>query len=616
MADDYKFICPRPRTFKACDQCRTRKIRCIPNEKGSGIDACRRCAKLGYNCTVTGSPSTSERSPKGQVVKAPTSNGDDFVSGLCQNKSEEEEDQVAQLRELHRGVLQGQAVVNGDPCTPTGTASSVSDGVGCEPRSSKINLSMHEAEELLLQFRQQRAYFPFIEVPEEATAASMAASQPFLLLAILTVSLTRKPLLQKRLDERFRRVLSERVIFYGEKSMDYVQGLLVYMAWRPLHIRPLSRQGTQFMQILVTMISDLKLTENIHDKAARDVCLGCFGLSSIFSVGYRRRGDEVAYKYLKELVDANKGLKQPYDEQLQLSELHVLYEDILRCQIECSSLKCPSKNQSLEEKMESLRLELQVFERAHDLNTIPLRLFILALKVHISLLPFRILTPTSSSIPNLENQGTSCAAEIRSFFEYFLSIPQDQYTSFSVRDWSQLILTISAASQICFLSPTPMIPRWTDFQTKTRSSMLIYLESLSHRMSRLSVAKTGDTPDLFFMFKSVLDIVLSTYAPASRESSSPMSNSRGHCPVGRDTDRDMATARSTPATRCPMVNGSIRESEFWEAMKQSDLYLEGLRSGPNGEDGCTSGVPGVDSMLDDCADWPSIFSEWVNVSIN
>ncbi|GAT31177.1 hypothetical protein RIB2604_04000240 [Aspergillus luchuensis] len=202
-----------------------------------------------------------------------------------------------QLRQLHRGVLQGRGLGEGYPSTLIDPNISVGDAVDCNSRSSKISLNMEEAEQLLLQFRQQRAYFPFIDVLEGTTAASMASSQPFLLLAILTVSLTRKPLLQKRLDERFRRVLSERVICYGAKSMDYVQGLLVYMAWydrwsclvngidyllrRPLHIRPLSRQGSQFMQILVTMISDLKLTEKMHDQAARDICLGCFSLSSL-----------------------------------------------------------------------------------------------------------------------------------------------------------------------------------------------------------------------------------------------------------------------------------------------------------------------------------------------
>ncbi|GFN18569.1 Zn(II)2Cys6 transcription factor domain-containing protein [Aspergillus tubingensis] len=372
MADDYKFMCPRPRSSKACDACRTRKIRCIPNEKGGGIDACRRCAKLGYKCAVNGSlpSSTSANRSNDRVVKASTHHGDDVVSGLFRNKPKGEEDEVTQLRQLHRGVLQGRILGEGDPRTLTDTQSSVGDTVDCNSRSSKINLNMHEAEQLLLQFKHQRAYFPFIVVPEETTAASMASSQPFLLLAILTVSLTRKPLLQKRLDERFRRVLSERVIFYGEKSMDYVQGLLVYMAWRPLHIRPLSRQGSQFMQILVTMISDMKLTENMHDQAARDICLGCFSLSSMLSVGFRRRGDDVAYKYLKESVNANQRSNQPYDEQFQLSKLHVLFEEIMRCQMECSPLKCPiTKQQRVEEKMESLRLELQIFERVHGPST-------------------------------------------------------------------------------------------------------------------------------------------------------------------------------------------------------------------------------------------------------
>ncbi|RAK89424.1 hypothetical protein BO79DRAFT_237186 [Aspergillus costaricaensis CBS 115574] len=566
---------------------------------------------------------TSANRSNDRVVKASTHHGDDVVSGLFRSQPKAEKDEVMQLRQLHRGILQGRSLGEGDPRTLIDTQSSVGDTVDCNSRSSKINLNMDEAEQLLLQFRQQRAYFPFIEVPEGITAVSMASRQPFLLLAILTVSLTRKPLLQKRLDERFRRVLSERVIFYGEKSMDYVQGLLVYMAWRPLHIRPLSRQSSQFIQILVTMLSDLKLTENMHDQAARDICLGCFSLSSLLSVGFRRRGDDVAYKYLKEAVNSNQRLNQPYDEQFQLSKLHVLFEEIMRCQMECSPLKCPiTKQQRFEEKMESLRLELQIFERVHgpstntNIHIVPVHLLLLSLKVHIALLPFRILDPRPSSITNLDrfvDQGTSCATEIRSFFEYFLSIPQGRYLSFSVRDWCQLILTISAASDICFLSFASMSPIWTDFQINTRSGMLIYLESLSHRMSRLSVTKAGETPDVYYMFKSVLDIVLSTYTPTSGDSSSLTStSSRENACLREEPGQDVAATSSTPSTRCPMVNGSIRESEFWEAMKQSDLYLDGLASGVNGEDVYTSGVG---NLLADCGDWPSIFSEWVNVSV-
>ncbi|PWY83872.1 hypothetical protein BO94DRAFT_557697 [Aspergillus sclerotioniger CBS 115572] len=600
----------------------------------------RRCAKLGYMCTVTGSPplttARSEKSPKTRDVGAtphPPSSSDDLVSNLFQDKPREK-DQVMQLRELHRGLLPGHTTDDGNPPTPIHTPPSISETVDCEPKSIKINLSMQEAEELLHQFNQRRTYFPFISIPKDTTASSMATSQPFLLLAILTISLTRKPLLQKRLDERFRRVLSERIIFYGEKSMDYVQGLLVYMAWRPLHIRPLSNQGSQFMQILVTMISDLKLTERMHDEGARDVCLGCYSLSSLVSVGFRRRGDDTAYSYLKAAIESNSTPNQPYNEQLQLAKLQILFEETIRSQTECISLKCPNtKDQRLKQKMESLRLELQIFQRVHTLNTststptskklytntptVPLHLSTLSLKVHIALLPFRILNPKSPLRPDLD-QATSCATAIRSFFEYFLSIPQEEYITFSIREWCQLILTISASSYICFLPLAPgsglTSPEWIDFQVKTRSNMLIYLESLSHRMCSLSVTKRGDTPDLFFMFKSVLDIVLPTYAPVHGGSSAM----REEESLREGSPEMSVPTRSATSTRCPMMNGSIRQSEFWEAMEQSDLYFEGLGNGNggnggSGEDMCSLGVPGVGSLFDDCGDWPSIFSEWVNI---
>ncbi|RAK98745.1 Zn(II)2Cys6 transcription factor domain-containing protein [Aspergillus ibericus CBS 121593] len=624
MAEDWEFVCPRPRSSRACDPCRSRKIRCIPSEKTSGTDACRRCAKLGYTCTVSGSlqSTTTGQAPRSHEMRAKSdrsSNGNDFVANLF-NEKPKEEDESARLCEMHRTVFQGQIGGEGKPCALKDTTPSVGGSVICESGSGKINLNMQDAEELLCQFRERQEFFPFIELPEGTSAASMAASRPFLLLAILTVSLTRKPLLQRRVDERFRRVLSERIIFYGEKSLDYVQGLLVYMAWCPLHIRPLSSQLSQFMQILITMISDLKLTENLHDGAARDACLGCYILSSLLSLGFRRRGDDAAYSYLKAAVDASMTLAQPYDRKLQFAKLQLLFEETVRSQAEYGSERCPiTKKQRVQERIESIRLELQIFERVHGLSNISLHVFALYLKVNIALLPFRTLDAKPSHTPDSESlldDATSCVSEIRAFFEYFLSIPVDQYILLSKREWCLLILTISASSQICFLSPAVSSPEWTHFQTKTRSSILIYLESLSHRMSSLSVSKPGETPDVFFMFKSVLDIVLPTYAPPTCSSSSSSSYSIERLsPVSQDDNQEV-TALPSPSTRCPMMNGSIRKSEFWHSMEQSDLYLAEFGTGGDAEGVCTVGVPGVHSLFDDSGDWPSIFSEWVNIATN
>lgn len=91
-------------------------------------------------------------------------------------------------------------------------------------------LSLQEAEQLLGVYRQKALFFPFVVIPPSATVPSLARNSPFLLLCILTASATTDPLLRKQLDHEFRRILGSKVIVGGQKSLDFLQGLLVYMA--------------------------------------------------------------------------------------------------------------------------------------------------------------------------------------------------------------------------------------------------------------------------------------------------------------------------------------------------------------------------------------------------
>jgi hypothetical protein len=52
-----------------------------------------------------------------------------------------------------------------------------------------------------------------------------------LLLAILTTASMRDPPLYHQIDHEFKRILSTKVIVEGHKSLDFVQGILVYVAW-------------------------------------------------------------------------------------------------------------------------------------------------------------------------------------------------------------------------------------------------------------------------------------------------------------------------------------------------------------------------------------------------
>ena len=161
---------------------------------------------------------------------------DDVVSKLFGGEPESR-DEPSQIYDFHRRLFQSE-FAGGSPSTDNeigskGIKPAPAPGQNAVPDSgpAEVNLDLHEAEKMLSRFRRQKLYFPFVEISDSEPASAMATKRPFLLLAILVVSSLRNPLLQRRTDEKFRRVLSDRVVFQGEKSLDYVQGLLVYIAW-------------------------------------------------------------------------------------------------------------------------------------------------------------------------------------------------------------------------------------------------------------------------------------------------------------------------------------------------------------------------------------------------
>jgi hypothetical protein len=96
-----------------------------------------------------------------------------------------------------------------------------------EPRT----LDFKEAETLLSAFRHKAPLFPFVVIPDDATVSSLSRTSPFLLLAILTVASGMDTPLNYQMDQEFRRILSAKVVVEGQKSLDFLQGTLLYIAW-------------------------------------------------------------------------------------------------------------------------------------------------------------------------------------------------------------------------------------------------------------------------------------------------------------------------------------------------------------------------------------------------
>ena len=87
-------------------------------------------------------------------------------------------------------------------------------------------------EKLFSDFRISfNQYFPYVIIPPQATTASIRDSKPFLFRTCIAAASHADPVLQKQIAEELLRYVGERMLLKAEKSLDILQGILVFIAW-------------------------------------------------------------------------------------------------------------------------------------------------------------------------------------------------------------------------------------------------------------------------------------------------------------------------------------------------------------------------------------------------
>ncbi|EAQ89619.1 hypothetical protein CHGG_06238 [Chaetomium globosum CBS 148.51] len=142
---------------------------------------------------------------------------------------------------------------------------SQSQGEGAKGKSRTLaslrlqpQFNLDSAGKLLETFRgEMMSHFHCVVLREEETVAGMAKDRPFVLLAILAAASGSSTLQGHSLyDEEFRKILGLKFVAGGERTIELLQGLVIYIAWwvcpptrglqsitradkRRLHLRPL-----------------------------------------------------------------------------------------------------------------------------------------------------------------------------------------------------------------------------------------------------------------------------------------------------------------------------------------------------------------------------------------
>lgn len=150
----------------------------------------------------------------------------------------------------------------------------------------------HEAEQHLRLFRERfLACFPCVYLRDDMTSLQLRTERPFLWYIIMMVSSQSTPV-QFAMGAVWQRIISQKMVVEHEKSMDLLQGLLVFLGWSvsqaclSLH-RPKGNTLTQlrshyhtkdrpylsvFSQLATSLIYDLALNRAVGDPT----CFSCF----------------------------------------------------------------------------------------------------------------------------------------------------------------------------------------------------------------------------------------------------------------------------------------------------------------------------------------------------
>jgi hypothetical protein len=109
-------------------------------------------------------------------------------------------------------------------------------------------------------------HFPFVVLPPDITAGELRDHQPFLFLAILSVSATDNQTLQRDLDDEMRSALADRTALGPvQPSLETLQGLLVVLSWSQHQSQhhPKRRYGPQgfftYLHIAIGLVVELEL---------------------------------------------------------------------------------------------------------------------------------------------------------------------------------------------------------------------------------------------------------------------------------------------------------------------------------------------------------------------
>ncbi|RMZ88427.1 hypothetical protein DV736_g4352, partial [Chaetothyriales sp. CBS 134916] len=313
----------RTKRARACIACRNMKIRCLPVE---GKDACLACSKVNRECVMPGPARKRQKTvhkvaelekkinalTEALVAKNAATNSTPPTESSVNDRTTESQSDMTRSdndprspgKRSVRSLRLEESRVAGLLSSSSKTDLDISwhglatrDAVD-SPYVDPIERGVLDVDTAVAIFdhyvTKMLPLFPVLSFPSYIKAEDVREARPTLFLAILSVgSSAIRPDLQPDLVVECSKLLSERVLFLGEKSLELVQALLTYTTYyvRSKYAKDLA--FNQYIHAAVVMCLDLGIgkrspkylrnTDGVEEATIRRTWLACYYFASSVS---------------------------------------------------------------------------------------------------------------------------------------------------------------------------------------------------------------------------------------------------------------------------------------------------------------------------------------------
>ncbi|KAF1913150.1 hypothetical protein BDU57DRAFT_532236 [Ampelomyces quisqualis] len=560
----------RPGNAFACERCRKHKVRCVASDT-AGL--CQRCQKARVECIEH----VARRRPAKSRSEAPPPNRlRDFdkkldkLSAIVATMAPTTAPPVlpavttlpSQIAEaLARTSPPAPAPPASAPPVPTPTLPAPGPGTGtgtgtgnslafwesindtllCLGRLDPVirSISLAHMQMLLDTYRRMVDFFPFVTLPNDVSCQHLVQHRPILMFAVLTVASYDSALLQQTLSREFRKVAMVKIL-NGEKSLDLLQGLLVFIAWHHHYMDAQAVSVPMLLQLCAGIASDLGLDrlstlvrspmhrEDSKDREAKRAYLGCYYLAS--SIGLIEAGRSRCISYSAILRNYSSDLASAWEHKtdavlpifVDVCQFMEDVEETFRGRSE-QALVARSQVKRLRDKWEHIRSVSKL--QAADYKT--LEWIQLAAQIH--------LYKTAAAADLLDRESTPWASgfqlslrvtylrSIEQFLDNTIKLPSQQYDVISLVDWLNLVSGVVCLGKLG-LHSSPM-PGWDPVELQIARTFEYFRDQLSSQMPR--PRENHDKEDVFERFRRITSVMMVALRTA-RGGASPTNSTFEH----------------------------------------------------------------------------------------